>query len=148
MAIEIASGLFALGGVALAGVLSEIRSVREARTRRVEDLQSLRRSVYAEALRRVEAVAKSVARWCQPESKDDPAVTRAVWDALSAAYEIQLEIHLIARRSEVAGAMGRVLGEYRHAVEENKRVLPRPNEPRLVMINAFRMDLGMPVEDF
>jgi len=75
-------------------------------------------------------------------------VTRAAWDALSAAYEIQLEIHLIARGTDVAAPMGEVLGEYRQALERNKRILPRPHQSRLEMINAFRVDLGMPVEEF
>lgn len=45
IAVDVASGLFALGGVALAGVWAEIRAGREARAQRSSELVSLKRDL-------------------------------------------------------------------------------------------------------
>jgi hypothetical protein len=138
------SGAFALGGVALAGLMAEIRSWREGRIRRRSEIMTLRRETYASALRRIEGVASSVAIWSACEPDGVPAATRAVWEALTSAYEVLSEVRLIAGHGEVAEAMQRVLHEYRAALQSGERTLPAPTELRAAVVREFRGDLGIP----
>src|SRR5262245_18493804 len=94
MAIDVASGLFALGGVALAGAWAEIRAGREARARQSSELFSLKRELYTEATLRVEAVASSVAQWAS--AAEDDVSRQAVWASLTSAYETSAKIRIVA----------------------------------------------------
>jgi hypothetical protein len=141
MAIDVASGLFALGGVALAGAWAEVRAGREARARQSSELVSLKRELYTEATLRIEAVASSVAQWA---SAEDDASREAVWAALTSAYETSAKIRIVAGTQIPAEAMQRVLTVYRKALESNDRRLPKPSGLRQAMIGEFRKDLGRP----
>ncbi len=141
--MDVASGAFALGGVALASAVAEVHAWREARARRDSDLTSLRREVYTNALRRLESVASRVALWAVAEPEDVAVRTAAVWEALATAYEVLNEVRLIAGDPKVAASMERTLRVYRAALEGGERVLPKVNDDRVGMIHAFREDLGI-----
>lgn len=141
MAIDVASGLFALGGVALAGAWAEIRAGREARARQSSELVSLKRELYSEAILRTEAVASSVAQWVAAE---DDASQQAVWAALTSAYETAGRIRIVADTQVPAEAMRQLLAVYRNALESEDRRLPKPSDFRDEMISEFRKDLGRP----
>ncbi len=143
MAVDAASGLFALGGVALAGVWAEIRAGREARARQSSELVSLKREICTEATLRIEAVASSVAQWTSSATEGDVS-RQAVWAALTSAYEISARIRIVADTQVPANAMEQVLTVYRKALESNDRRLPKPNDVRAAMIREFRKDLGKP----
>jgi hypothetical protein len=143
IAVDVASGLFALGGVALAGVWAEIRAGREARSRQSSELVSLKRELYTEAIVRTEAVASSVAQWVA--APDDDVSRQAVWAALTSAYETSANIRIVADTQTPADAMEGVLRVYRSALEGNDRRLPKPREGRDAMIRELRRDLGRPV---
>jgi hypothetical protein len=142
IAADVASGLFALGGVALAGVWAEIRAGREARVQRSSELVSLKRDLYTEAIVRVESVASSVALWATAVEAD--VSRQSVWAALTPAYETSAKIRIVADTQLPADAMDRVLTTYRTALESNDRRLPQPREEREAMIREFRKDLGSP----
>jgi len=142
IAADVASGLFALGGVALAGVWAEIRAGREARVQRSSELVSLKRDLYTEAIVRVESVARSVALWATAVEAD--VSRQSVWAALTSAYETSAKIRIVADTQRPADAMDRVLSTYRTALESNDRRLPQPREEREAMIREFRKDLGSP----
>lgn len=145
MAIDLASGLFALGGVALAGAWAEIRAGREARARQSSELLSLKRELYTEAMLRTEAVASSVAQWAfEAEDAEDDASRQAVWAAITSAYETQNKIRIVADSQAPAEAMKRVLAVYRDVLESSDRRLPKPSDVRSAMISEFRKDLGRP----
>lgn len=143
MQADVFGGLFALGGVALAGVLAEVRAVREARSRGASELASLKRDLYAEAIQRTEAVASRAARWVAAPPKD-AAAREAVWDALAAAYDTSNRIRITAETQRPADAMNRLLRAYRDALEKDDRRLPVPTEDRAEMIRQFRGDMGRP----
>jgi hypothetical protein len=143
VSIYLISGLFALGGVALTGLLSEIRAVRDSRTRESADLASLKRQTYSKALNQVELVASKVARWAEATDEERAERTRAFWDDLVAAYQIKNEIRLMGRTQEPADAMNYVLSIYRAAVENDIRKLPKPREEVADMVSSFRTDLGL-----
>jgi hypothetical protein len=141
--INLVSGLFALGGVAVAALFSEIRSRREDHSRQSSELVSLKRKTYANALYQVELVASNVAQWVDANDDDSAARSRAVWDSLTTAYQIVNEIHIMARTQEPAVAMKRMLTAYRTPFENGERKLPKPRDLRADMIGAFRRDLGL-----
>ena len=143
MAVYLASGLFALGGVVLGGIFAEIRASRESRAREDSELSSLKRQTYSKAIHQVELVASKVARWAGADDEKRPERSHAFWDELTLAYQITNEIRLIAQTQEPADAMKRVLTIYRAAVENDNRKLPRPRDQVNEMINSFRMDLGL-----
>jgi hypothetical protein len=144
MTVDVASGLFALGGVALAGAWAEIRAGREARARQSSEFVSLKRELYTEATLRIEAVASSVAQWAS--AVQDDASRQAVWAALTSAYETSAKIRIVADTQAPAEVMERVLAVYRKTLESNDRRLPKPNDVRAAMIREFRKDLGRPEE--
>jgi hypothetical protein len=145
IAADVASGLFALGGVALAGAWAEIRAGREARARQSSELFSLKRELYTEAIVRSEAVASSVAQWVS--ATEDDVSGQAVWVALTSAYETVAKIRIVGETQVPADAMQKVLAEYRTALESNDRRLPKPRDLRHTMIREFRKDLGRPTGD-
>jgi hypothetical protein len=140
IAVDVASGLFALGGVALAGAWAEIRAGREARVRQSSELVSLKRELYTEAIVRIEAVASGVAQWAS--ATEDEVPRQAVWVALTSAYETSAKIRIVADTQVPADAMQRVLTAYRTPLESNDRRLPKPRDLRDAMIREFRKDLG------
>ena len=146
MVVELASGLFALAGVALTVSLTEMRARREVRAKDSSELTALKRKAYAGALQQVELVAARFAQWTKTESGDHQEAARVFWDALTIAYQIENEIRILARTQEPADAMHRILAVYRAALEGNDRKLPKPREARAGMIQAFRVDLGLPAK--
>lgn len=137
-----ASGLFALGGVALAGAWAEIRAGREARAQQSSELVSLKRELYTEAIVRIESVASNVAQWASAAKDDVPR--QPIWAAITSAYETSAKIRIVADTQVPADAMERVLTIYRTALESNNRRLPKPGNERDAMIREFRKDLGRP----
>jgi hypothetical protein len=142
IAVDVASGLFALGGVALAGAWAEIRAGREARARQLSERVSLKIELYTEAIVRIEAVASSVALWASATEADESR--QAVWAALTPAYETSAKIRIVADTQVPADAMERVLTVYRTALESNDRRLPKPTDLRDAVIREFRKDMGRP----
>jgi hypothetical protein len=143
MSIYLLSGLFALGGVALTGLIAELRAIREARYRENSDLVSLKRETYSKAINQVELVASKVARWVGANDEERTERSHAFWDELVLAYQIQNQIKIIARTQEPAEAMNHVLSMYRAAVENDERKLPKPREELRDMVSSFRADLGL-----
>jgi hypothetical protein len=143
VSVYLFSGLFALGGVALAGLFAEIRAIRDSRDRENSELVSLKRETYSKAIHQVELVASKVARWTGANDEERPERSHAFWDELVLAYQITNEIRIMARTQEPADAMKRVLTIYRAAVENNERELPKPREQVNDMVSSFRMDLGL-----
>jgi hypothetical protein len=143
MSVYLASGLFALGGVALAGLFAEIRAIREGRARGNFELVSLKRETYSKAIDQVELVASKVARWAEASDEERAERSHAFWDELTLAYQITNQIRLIARTQEPADAMKRVLTVYRTAVEDDERKLPKTRGKVNEMINMFRIDLDL-----
>lgn len=74
--IDVGSGLFALGGVALAAVFSEVRAWRENRGVRLSTLYDLRRATNATAQRQVEDLAAALARWANEGAPADDEPSR------------------------------------------------------------------------
>lgn len=138
--MELAAGFFALAGVALGGIVNEIRAWRDRRTADETRLFEIRRELYAKALRQIEGVASQTAQWAR---SDPPNDDRPFWDALTAAYETLNEIRLVARDPNVGDFMHNALKRYRHAVEHNDRALPDAHQERVALLAAFRQDLGM-----
>ena len=128
IATDVASGFFALGGVALAGVWAEIRAGREARAQQSSELVSLKRELYTEAIVKVEAVASSVALWAS--AAEDELHRKVVRAALVAAYETSAKIRIVADSQMPADAMDQVLAAYRSALESNDQRLPKPYDLR------------------
>src|SRR5437660_10684184 len=96
VSVYLVSGLFALGGVALTAIFSEIRSSREGRARENSDLASLKRQTYSKAIYQVELVASKVARWAAAGDDDERAErSHAFWDELTVAYQITNEIRIM-----------------------------------------------------
>jgi hypothetical protein len=143
VSVYLFSGLFALGGVALAGLFAEIRAIRDSRDRENSELVSLKRETYSKAIHQVELVASKVARWTGANDEERSERSHAFWDELVLAYQITNEIRIMARTQEPADAMKRVLTIYRAAVENNERELPKPREQVNDMVSSFRMDLGL-----
>jgi len=143
MSVYLVSGLFALGGVALAGLFAEIRAARDGRARQTSELTSLKRQTYSKAIDQVELVSSKVARWAGADDKERDERLRDFWDELTLAYQIKSQILLTAQTSEPADTMTTVLGIYRKAVEDDERKLPKPREQVNEMIRRFRIDLGL-----
>lgn len=143
MSVYLVSGLFALGGVALAGLFAEIRATRDSHGRENSELISLKRETYSKAIHQVELVASKVARWAGANEEERDERSHAFWDELVLAYQITNEIRIMARTQEPADAMKRVLTIYRAAVESDERKLPKPGEHVNDMVSSFRMDLGL-----
>lgn len=143
MAVYLVSGLFALGGVVLGGIFTEIRAVRESRARESSELITLKRQTYSRAIHQVELVASKVVRLAGADDGERSERSHAFWDELTLAYQITNEIRLIASTQEPADAMKRVLTMYRAAVENNTRKLPSPRDRVNEMINSFRTDLNL-----
>jgi hypothetical protein len=143
VSVYLISGLFALGGVALTGLLGEFHAIREARSRENSDLASLKRETYSKAIDQVELVASKVARWAGANDEERTERSHAFWDELVLAYQIQNQIKLTARTQEPAEAMHDVLSIYRAAVENDVRKLPKPREELREMVRSFRTDLGL-----
>lgn len=100
MSVYLVSGLFALGGVALAGLFAEIRAARESRARENSELTSLKRETYSKAIHQVELVASRVARWAGANDEERAERSHAFWDELTLAYQITDEVRIIARTQE------------------------------------------------
>jgi hypothetical protein len=143
VSVYLVSGLFALGGVGLAGLFAEIRAARESRARENSELTSLKRERYSKAISQVELVASRVALWAGANDEERAERSHAFWDELTLAYQIANEVRIIARTQEPAAAMKRVLAIYRAAVENDERKLPKPREQRDDMVSWFRKDLGL-----
>lgn len=143
MSVYLISGLFALGGVALTGLLGEFRAIREARSRENSDLSSLKREAYSKAIDQVELVASKVARWAAANDEEQTERSHAFWDELVLAYQIENQIKITARTQEPAESMHHVLSIYRAAVENGERKLPKPREELREMVSSFRADLGL-----
>lgn len=143
MSVYLVSGLFALGGVALAGLFAEIRAARDSHARENSELVSLKRETYSKAIHQVELVASKIARWAGANDEERAERSHAFWDELTLAYQITNEIRIIARTQEPADAMKRVLTIYRAAVENDERKLPKPREQVGDMVSWFRKDLGL-----
>jgi hypothetical protein len=144
--MDIASGLFALGGVSVAAAFTELRAWREMRTARVEALLQLRRETYVQALRQFETLAGKYARWVEstPAVHQDPTVKRAVWDEMTAAYETMNEVRLIAGNlGETEAAMNKIVRAFRDRLESDEQILPIIREERTELVQLFRRDLGI-----
>jgi hypothetical protein len=141
--VYLVSGLFALGGVGLAGLFAEIRAAREGRTKALLELASLKRQTYSKAIDQVELVASKVARLIGADDNERAERSRAFWDELTLAYQIKNQIRLIAGSGEPADAMTRVLTVYRTAIENGERTLPKPRDQVNEMIGLFRSDLDL-----
>jgi hypothetical protein len=143
VSVYLVSGLFALGGVALTGLLTELHAIRETRYRENSDLISLKREAYSKAINQVELVASAVARWAGADDEERAERSHAFWDELVLAYQMQNQIKIIARTQEPAEAMNHVLSIYRAAVENDERKLPKPRGELRDMVSSFRKDLGL-----
>lgn len=141
--MEISSGLFALGGVLLAGLLAEMKSRREWRSKNTDNLIELRRALYARALREIESAGSRCTRWIEAEDKSDAA--EKFWDAMTEAYQTLNEVRLVNHTTEIVPQMDRILHIYQSFVEEG---VPGP-EPSIrsevvTLVKLFRRDLGTP----
>jgi len=136
--MDVASGLFALGGVGLAAVFGELRAWREFRTSRSSEIERLRRTTYAAALRQVETLASETAKWAVEGGPSAQA-----WDGLTAAYGILSEVALIAVDQRTPEAMVVVLRAYRDVLQSEERLLPDPGTERQALVDAFRRELGL-----
>jgi len=144
--MEITAGLFALGGVALTALLTELRGWREARVKKTTELSSLRRELYIRALHDVEALASVVGTWSgtHPSSEETEATSSAAfWAALTTAYKSLNEVRLLGGDQRPALAMMDVLRIYRNQVESGVRELPSAGEARGKLLTALRTDLGL-----
>jgi hypothetical protein len=136
--MDVWSGLFALGGVILGALFTEMHTRREAKIRHAADLQTVRRQTYSTALRHIETLSSATARWAAGRTDEEP-----VWDALSVAYATENEVRLVASVGGSADAMHRVIRIYRDALETDNRTLPVPREAKQELLTAFRRDLGI-----
>jgi len=144
--MEITAGLFALGGVALAALLGELRGWRENRVRQSTELTTLRRETYIRALHDVEAVSATIGRWSgSMPGPDEAEVISAApfYTALSKAYESLNEVRLLGGDQRPALAMMDVLRTFREQVESGEREVPNAGAQRNAMLVAFRNDLGL-----
>jgi hypothetical protein len=144
--MDIASGLFALGGVAVAAGFNELRAWRESRAARESAIFELRRETYARALRQIETIASRFAQWAEEARASDEYFTRkrAVWDAMTAAYETLNEVRLIAGDlGQTEDAMNRILRDYRDRLEADEQVGFKSREERSVLVDLFRKDLAI-----
>lgn len=139
--MDFASGLFALGGLALGGALSELRAWREARARRHDALTDLRRRTYALAIRQLETVASRCARWL--EADDKTAAAEAFWEALTDAYAALNELRLVVVDMQTAEEYMDMLGIFRSVVEKGGTELPNTRTARGRLVQLFRQDLGV-----
>jgi len=85
VSVYLVSGLFALGGVGLAGLFAEIRASRDGRARENSELTSLKREKYSKGINQVELVASTVARWAGANDEQRSERKRAFWDELTIA---------------------------------------------------------------
>ncbi|MEV6848315.1 hypothetical protein [Actinoplanes sp. NPDC051411] len=143
MVTELATGFFALGGVALTALLAEIRARRETRVKEHIELTALKRKTYSTAIQQVEIVASKFAQWIDCIPEEDATAERAFWDALTIAYQLSNEIRILGATQEPADAMKRMLTVYRKAMAGEIKVLPKPKELRAAMVDEFRNDLGL-----
>jgi hypothetical protein len=144
--MEIAAGLFALGGVALTALLGELRGWRENRIRHTTELATLRRETYIRALHDVEAVASTIGVWSgtMPGSEEAETVSSApFWAALTTAYKSLNEVRLLGGDQAPALAMMDVLRIYRYQVESGVREVPSAGAQRDALLQAFRRDLAL-----
>ena len=145
--MDIASGLFALAGVALAAGFNELRAWRESRAARESAIFELRRETYARALRQIETIASRFAQWAEePPTLADEYSTkkRAVWDAMTAAYETLNEVRLIAGDlGQTEDAMNGILRDYRDKLEADEQVVFKSREERALLVDLFRKDLAI-----
>lgn len=144
--MDIASGVFALSGVAVAALFTEVRAWRETRTARVEALLQLRRETYARALRELETLASKFAQWVEAADtvQQDPTIKRAVWDAMTAVYETMNEVRLISMDlKETEAAMKKVVSAFRDRLEADEQSLPKIRVERTALVEIFRRDLGV-----
>jgi hypothetical protein len=144
--MEITAGLFALGGVALTALLTELRGWREARIKQTTELASLRRELYIRALHDVEAVASVVGTWSgtQAGSEEIEAASSApFWAAMTTAYKSLNEVRLLGGDQRPALALMDVLRIYRNQVESGIRELPSAGDARNKLLVALRTDLGL-----
>ena len=139
--MDFASGLFALGGLALGGALSELRAWREARARRDDALTDLRRRTYATAIRQLETVASRCARWL--EASDKTTAAEAFWEGLTDAYAALNELRLVVVDMQTAEEYMDLLGIYRAVVEKGGTELPKSGIARGRLVDLFRKDLGV-----
>jgi hypothetical protein len=141
--MDITAGLFALGGVALTGLLSEMRAWRERRTKRDTDLHLIRRETYSKALHDVEQVASKVSRWAEAPPEAVPDLTVQFWDTMTVAYDSLNKVRLLGTDGRPAEAMAAMLQIYRHQVTSGERAVPSQGNLRHTMLAAFRRDLGL-----
>jgi hypothetical protein len=141
--VDIASGLFALGGVFLAGLLTEVRSRREWRSKKVDNLIELRRLLYARALREIELAGSRCTRWIEAEDKSGAA--EKFWDAMTEAYQTLIEVRLVSHTIEIVPQMDRILHIYQDFVEEGVHGKePSIRSELATLVDLFRRDLGTP----
>jgi hypothetical protein len=139
--MDVSSGVFALGGVALGGVLAEFRAWKDASDKRAQDLLLVRRETYARALRQIETLASTFTQWVEGP---DPKTTRPVWDAMTAAYETFNETRLIVEHLEDTEiAFNSVLRVYRNPLERGDRQVVSAGDERKALVELFREDLAM-----
>jgi hypothetical protein len=141
--MDITTGLFALGGVALTGLLTEVRAWRERRVQRDADLHLIRRETYSKALHDVEQVGSTVARWAEAPPDAVPGLTAQFWEVMSAAYDSLNKVRLLGTDHRPAEAMAAMLQIYRRQVTSGERETPTAGEARHTMVAAFRRDLGL-----
>lgn len=144
--MEITAGLFALGGVALTALLTELRGWREHRVKQTTELTTLRRETYIRALHSVEAVSATIGLWSgtMPGPEDVETVSAApFYSALSRAYESLNEVRLLGGDQRPALAMMDVLRIFRNQIESGQREVPSAGAQRNAMLVAFRKDLGL-----
>lgn len=141
--MDIAAGLFALGGVALAGLLTEVRAWRERRTKHDADLHLIRRETYSKALHDVEQVASKISRWAEASPEAVPDLRLQFWDAMTVAYDSLNKVRLLGTDDRPAEAMSVMLQIYRRQVESGERTVPSAGKARDTMLAAFRRDLGL-----
>ena len=138
--MDLASGLFALAGVALAGGLAEFRSWREANKRSNDEFALLKRETYAKALRLTESVASRAARWLESPG---PEAHAGFWEAITEAYQTLGEIRLITGEPRAAEKMNQTLRQYRDMVETGSTTFPKTTAEREALVRLFREDLGL-----
>lgn len=134
--VELAAGLFALGGVALGGILNELRAWRDTRARRAADLFQLRRETYARAMRDLESVSNRLGRWIDAPSQSWE-VEKPVWDALEVANATLDEVRLISNHPDLSRVMAEVLETFRRAVAEREGAFPNVSEHRRTLVCSF-----------
>lgn len=142
--MDIASGIFALGGVALAGLVAEVRARRDAWTKRTEAATTLKRHTYSEALGQIEVVASRCARWLEAsEASARLDAATSFWDALLEAYRILGDVRLICNDQRIPEVMNGLLRIYRDVIEKAGTQFPKQRDQRRRLIELFRKDLGV-----